>query len=70
IGGHARVEGGRVRLDALVGALDGTRVVRGGGEAPLEGAEALGREVAEEILRRGGRAILEEVYAASAEAEG
>ena len=62
IAGHARLEGEAVVLEGLVAALDGSRVVRGRGRAPAGEAEALGRQVAEEVLAGGGREILARVY--------
>jgi hydroxymethylbilane synthase len=62
IGAFAEVQGQRIRLHALVAHPDGTKVLREirEGEDPLQ----LGNEVGETLLRRGGDAILEEVYGA------
>jgi hydroxymethylbilane synthase len=62
IGALAEVQNGRIRLDALVAHPDGTRVLRETrvGDDPVR----LGNEVGETLLRRGGDAILEEVYGA------
>jgi len=56
IGAHARIEAGRLSLTAVVGALDGSRIVHAAlsGRAPDE----LGRAVAEELLRRGAAELL------------
>jgi hydroxymethylbilane synthase len=56
IGAYAKVERGRLTLTAVVGALDGSRVVR----AELAGgsAEELGRAVAAELLGLGARELL------------
>jgi hydroxymethylbilane synthase len=62
IAGHAVVEKGIVVFKGLVASLDGRRVVRGEGLAPPEQARAMGAQVAEDILARGGREILAEVY--------
>ncbi|MBI4798353.1 MAG: hydroxymethylbilane synthase [Desulfarculus sp.] len=62
IAGHAVLDNGIVTLRGLVASLDGRRVVRGQGLAPPHEARAMGAAVAEEILARGGRAILAEVY--------
>jgi hydroxymethylbilane synthase len=58
IAGHARLQGDRIELEALVGSPDGSHVVRGstGGAATL--GEQLGVELAEELLRRGADTIL------------
>lgn len=62
IAGHAVVAGGIVKFQGLVASLDGRRVVRGQGLAPPHEARAMGAAVAEEILERGGRDILAQVY--------
>lgn len=62
IAGHAVLEKGIVRFKGLVASLDGRRVVRGEGLAPPEQAADMGRSVAEEVLARGGREILGQVY--------
>jgi hydroxymethylbilane synthase len=62
IGAFAEVQNGRIRLDALVAHPNGTKVLRETreGDDPVQ----LGDEVGETLLRRGGDAILEEVYRA------
>jgi hydroxymethylbilane synthase len=62
IAGFAAAEGADVAFSGLVASLEGDRVVRGRGRARREQAAALGRQVAEEVLERGGREILAEVY--------
>jgi hydroxymethylbilane synthase len=52
----AEPDGGRLRLRGLVASPDGARVVRG--EAEGGDPEALGAEVAEAVLARGGEAVL------------
>src|SRR5512138_1464458 len=58
IAGHATVEGGTVRLRALVASLDGKDVIRAERRGPTAEARALGVAVAEELLGRGADAIL------------
>ncbi len=63
IAGYAMLDGGELWLRGLVGEPDGSQVVRGELRgAPTEG-EALGRALAEDLLGRGARAILERLYA-------
>jgi len=62
IGGHAQVRGASVALTGLVASLDGRTLYRETLQAPCEEAERLGRELARELLDRGARTILEEVY--------
>jgi len=54
------MQNGRIHLNALVAHPDGTKILREtrDGDDP----ELLGNEVGETLLRRGGDAILEEVY--------
>lgn len=67
IAGHAVVEKSIVVFRGLVASLDGKTVIRGEGlSGPFDSAE-MGSRVAEEILQRGGRAILQEVYGAAGE---
>lgn len=58
VAGHARVAQGRLHLDALVGAPDGSRHVRAEIEGPATQAEQLGIELAERLLQEGAREIL------------
>ncbi len=60
IAGHATVEGGKVRLRALVASLDGTRVIRAERSGPVADARRMGAAVAEELLSKGADAILRE----------
>lgn len=62
IGAFAEMQEGKIRLNALVAHPDGTRILREtrDGSDPQQ----LGNEVGETLLRRGGDAILEEVYGA------
>ena len=65
IAGHAVVEKSIVVFRGLVASLDGATVIRGEGlSGPFDSAE-MGVRVAEEILQRGGRAILDQVYGAA-----
>jgi hydroxymethylbilane synthase len=60
IGAFAEVEGGHIRLNAVVARPDGTKILRETRES--DDPVRLGREVGETLLRRGGDVILEEVY--------
>jgi hydroxymethylbilane synthase len=61
IGAYARVDGGRIVMDALVGSLDGKMVIRGSGDGTVERAEAVGVELAERLLSQGADAILRSI---------
>jgi hydroxymethylbilane synthase len=58
VAGHARLDGDTVRLVGLVAAPDGRSLVRDRIEGPAARASALGSELAERLLARGGREIL------------
>lgn len=63
IGAHATIDGGHLRLLGVVASPDGKEQVRGQAEGPTEEAERIGRELGADLLARGGRKILEAVYA-------
>jgi hydroxymethylbilane synthase len=56
---HAQLEDGRLWIRGLVGAPDGSQVIRGERRGAASEAVALGRDLADELLRRGARAILD-----------
>jgi hydroxymethylbilane synthase len=62
IAAHARLSEGRLHLEGLVASVDGRRLVRDSIEGPVASARELGRRLAEQLLRRGGEAILNEIY--------
>jgi len=59
IAGYATVQGGTVRLRALVAAVDGSRVIRGERSGPMGAAAAVGEALAEEMLARGAAALVQ-----------
>lgn len=63
IGGFATIKNGEVTLNALVGALDGSSIIRAAGKAPVSQAEELGVKIAEQLLAQGADRILAKVYA-------
>ncbi len=58
IAGHARLQGARIELEALVGSPDGSLMVRGSTGGAADQGERLGLELAEDLLRRGADSIL------------
>lgn len=66
IAAHATLEGQTIRLRALVGTVDGTRILHAGGSGPRDAPERLGESVAAQLLADGAAAILREL----ADAEG
>ncbi|EOU9539714.1 hydroxymethylbilane synthase [Cronobacter dublinensis] len=62
IGSYAELKDGELWLRALVGAPDGSRLVRGERRGAPHEAQSLGVSLAEELLNHGAREILAEVY--------
>jgi hydroxymethylbilane synthase len=62
IGAYATVSEGRVHILAIVAAPDGTQVIRAEAEGPAAEASLIGASLANELLTRGARQILEAVY--------
>lgn len=60
VGAHAQSWGEELVLRALVATPDGSRSARAEGRDGLSNATALGRRVAEDLLARGGRAIVDQ----------
>ncbi len=63
IAGYATLNGNELTLRGLVGTVDGQRVVRAEFKGPREDAEAIGINVAEQLLAQGADKILAEIYA-------
>jgi len=64
IGAFAELVDGRLHLEAIVACPDGTKALRESGEGEIP--QQLGEMVGEALLRRGGDAILQEVYGKTA----
>lgn len=62
IAAHARVISGRIMMHGLVGSITGDRIVKGSIEGDPVHAEVLGLTLAEDVLSRGAKEILDEVY--------
>jgi hydroxymethylbilane synthase len=62
IAAFAKMVDSILRLDGLVGTIDGKRLIRHHLEGPAEKAESLGTELAEILLSKGAKEILDEVY--------
>ncbi|MDH5184763.1 MAG: hydroxymethylbilane synthase, partial [Gammaproteobacteria bacterium] len=63
IGGYSLLEGDEIWLRALVGRPDGSEMIRGEIRGPIAESEALGEQLAEDLLSRGAAEILKDVYA-------
>lgn len=61
IGTYGRVGNGSFKLDAMVGSLDGSKIVRGSIQGAATQSDALGHQLAEELLAKGAGAILDEI---------
>jgi len=59
LGAHARVEGGRIAIDAFVGLPDGSEWLRDRHEASAEEPALTGAELAQRLLGAGAREILD-----------
>ncbi len=59
---YARPAGKTLHVEGLVGSTDGRKLIRHQVEGPAENAEALGVALAEILLSRGAKEILDEVY--------
>jgi len=57
-----RLEDGKLTLEALISDLEGKRFLQESLTGSLEDAPVLGRRLAEMLLERGGREILQEIY--------
>lgn len=57
-GAYAEVDFGHLHLSGLIASVDGTQVLRAEVEGSIAEASALGRSLADELLARGGAAIL------------
>jgi len=61
IGAFGQIQGNELRLDAMIGSLDGKRMVKGSRSGNQADAERIGIELAEDLLKRGGKEILSEI---------
>lgn len=64
IGAYATLSGATITLTGLIAAVDGRLILRESTSGPAEQAEALGTSLAETLLAKGGKAILDAVYCA------
>ena len=58
IGVHADVEGDKIKIEAIIAALDGSTVLRDSIEGTATDAVALGQELGKKMLANGGQEIL------------
>ena len=61
VAGYSELRDGLIELRGLVGWPDGSEIIRADISGPPEDAESMGRQLAAELLARGGRPILDEL---------
>jgi hydroxymethylbilane synthase len=61
IGAYGQIIGKELRLDAVIGSLDGKRIVRGKKIGAVADAEQIGIVLAKQMFHEGGKEILEEI---------
>jgi hydroxymethylbilane synthase len=61
IGAYGQINGNELRLNAVIGSLDGKRIVQGNKVGTIADAEQTGIDLAKELFHRGGKEILEEI---------
>ncbi len=61
VAAFARIKGRRILLEAMLISLDGKRAVRLAREGKTPEAKLIGRKLAEEVLKNGGKEILREI---------
>ena len=62
IAAYAQLIGGEVVIEGLVGSIDGKTLLKDTLKGMPEQAESLGTELAENLLSKGAKEILDEVY--------
>ena len=62
IGGFAELNGDQLSMRSFVGSPDGKNLVEGQVSGPAADAEQLGIQLADDLLSRGAKEILDEVY--------
>ncbi|MDX1351786.1 MAG: hydroxymethylbilane synthase [Thiomicrorhabdus sp.] len=63
IGVYAELDGEQISMRGLVGALDGSQILKAEIQGQAKEAQQLGIQLAEKLLAQGAKAILDEVYA-------
>jgi hydroxymethylbilane synthase len=66
IGAYASLQDGVVSLTGLIASVDGRQIIKETIAGPADQAHALGLSLAETLLARGGKAILDAVYCSGA----
>ncbi len=66
IGAFAQVRGREVTIKGFISDLEGTKFIEGEKKGDIEEAEKMGKELARELLARGGKEILRQIYGGTA----
>jgi len=61
IAGYGKINKEQLTLTGLVAEIDGTQIIKGDSSGPLDSAEAIGIDLAEELLARGAAEILQKL---------
>jgi hydroxymethylbilane synthase len=61
LGAHATIHADRIRIDAAIASLDGGRAVAGSIDGAVADGVDLGRRLADDLLQRGGRELMDEI---------
>ena len=61
IGAFGQITGNELQIDAVIGSLDGKRIVRGKKIGTIFNAEQTGIDLAKDLFNSGGKEILEEI---------
>lgn len=59
VGGFAYIEDDKLKMVGMVSSIDGQRIIKAHGEDEVQNYGELGSKIAEEVLSRGGREILQ-----------
>ncbi len=62
VGAFAEVKDGIVKIRGFISDIEGTKFIEGEEKGSIEEAERVGERLAEDLLGRGGKEILEEIY--------
>ncbi len=62
VGGCARIASGKLQITGFVGSIDGKTIIKDTMEGDSAAAEAIGRALAEKMIGRGARKILQAFY--------
>jgi len=65
IAAYGKTDGDAIHLEGMVGRPDGSEILRGSARGTVADPEALGIGLAEQLLARGAKQILDEVYRAA-----